>query len=300
MKHVTSKLPIPKKHTLTIASLNLLSKSENLNVRVDNLIKEVETLNIDVLCLQEILLTDTEMVKEKFKQFGFAHVAVGDPSLPAEVDDIKLLQQNIILSKHEIVETTLIDLNVEDLIKTRSPSAVCIKLNINGYNVHITTAHLAWSAVVEWKRIRQAEIISRHALHVRTNDPDSILILAGDLNAQENSSTLRYLKGLQESPSGTGTLWLDAWEMFGTEDNWVTSNPETFWGKAIAQRHSPTFTQLIPKRRIDYIMAYEWCYGQKGSPLSFDTFSKTETGTSDEVSDHYGVISKIYVPLNPN
>lgn len=96
--------------------------------------------------------------------------------------------------------------------------------------------------------------------------------------------------------SGESTVWVDSWVLHGTQDNWATSDPSSFWGSRTAAGVGLLNSGMIPKRRIDYIMSYDWCYGRHGSPLSFGVFGNELSFSCSDLSDHFGVFSDIYVP----
>jgi len=106
-------------------------------------------------------------------------------------------------------------------------------------------------------------------------------ILAGDFNAQNESTEIRYLKGLQ-SIDGSSAYFVDAWEFAGEGDGATWSHTNDF------ARGS-----LLPSRRIDYVFV--------GHPRMSDGAGLVEhcavvcNERVDDVwpSDHFGVFAEL-------
>ncbi len=276
-----------------IGSLNILNNADGLEERMIALAKHLKHKNFDALCLQEVL-GDSE---DTFDSITFLKRELGFPfSFAPEPVSVagSPLSGNAILSKHKFVNSFALNTEVEGASRESIPVAVSV-VNVNGRDIHILSAHLAWGGPNEWVRLRQAELVSAYAAGVFSEN--NIILLMGDLNTPSDSSTLRFLNGLQEGSSNkSGTLWVDAWKMFGNSDNEVTSDPDTVWGKNTAFNFRKlAFSEIMPKRRIDFLLSYEWCYGRHGSPLNFMRFAD-QAIDGVEISDHFGVSSDIYVP----
>lgn len=199
-----------------------------------------------------------------------------------------------IFTKNPETIYTPINLDIADRI-SEPVHALAAHIEYNGHDIHIINAHLAWGGNNEWVRLREAEKINAYVKSKLVNHPEAIFLLVGDLNTLETSSTVRYLKGLQEGTQPhLGAYWVDAWELHGNENNYITSDPETYWGVLTANGKGLTIPSLLPKRRIDYIFSYGWCYGKQGFPLNFNRFADKKT--VPEISDHYGIWSDIYIP----
>jgi endonuclease/exonuclease/phosphatase family metal-dependent hydrolase len=288
---------IPAADTLRVASLNLLNQPGNLQARLANLAAEVRALDLDVLCLQEVLAEADPMVADYLTQHTqLAHTHAAEPKWKAggaSYGTLTLTRKP--LTCHEQMTYAGIDARGSAIIP-----ATIVGIEHNGRTVHIINVHLAWGSQAEPVRMRQAELLNFWTERKRAADPDAIVLMLGDFNAEENNSVMRFLRGQQASALDFGTLWVDAWQMHGAPDNRITSEPETYWGEQTGARKSSLYNlDLIPKRRIDYILAYDWCYGKAGSPLTFQRFADTLTGDAKEISDHFGICSDIYVPRVP-
>jgi endonuclease/exonuclease/phosphatase family metal-dependent hydrolase len=275
-------------NTIRIASLNLLNNDHNLETRISNLVEELKIVDPDILCLQEVMDERTyhtlETIADKLGYKSTYH-AITVPQMHTGV-----LFGNAILTKTNLSTSHILDENNLDIFN--AAPIITTSFQHNGYNVHVINAHLAWGSNSSGLRTRQAEKISHYATQTRENDPHSIILFAGDLNALENSGTVRYLEGLDETRTGETTLWIDAWKANGTTNNNITSNPTTTLGILTASNFGGG-TDDYPKRRIDYIFSYGYCYGRAGYPKTFERFADND---NKEISDHYGIYADILLP----
>lgn len=274
-----------------VGTLNLWSHPYRLTERLSKLSEELVALNFDIIAIQEINHAHKEEIVEAFTSLGFTEYFVNEPTtLPDGTQ-----YGTAIFSKPFGVTYTPVAQFVEG-----SPAlpvnAIHAAIPYNNTVIHLFNAHLSWGSANEWVRVRQAELIDTYVKELETHYPEDSFILVGDLNATQETSTLRYLKGLQESPaSHRGTLWVDAWDLHGHEGNFITSDPDSVSGATTAAIVGLPKADLIIKRRIDYILSYGWCYGKQGYPLNFHRF--TDTQQDPEISDHFGLWSDIYIPV---
>lgn len=162
--------------------------------------------------------------------------------------------------------------------------------------VIVFSIHGAWGGHRENVREQKFLAINEHAaeLEAKYADRDPITVIAGDFNTRPDSSSMRFMRGLQ-SLHGQGTYWTDAWEALG-EGPGYTSDPTTKLAMQTALEGGIFLPQILPGRRIDYIMVKGWKYGKVGSPIeiTLDYTEKDEDGYT--VSDHYGLTTKIWNP----
>lgn len=274
--------------TVNVAQLNLLNNPDSFDKRLETLHSELQNRDIDFLCLQEVLVDKREQLEETLTGLGFVSSVYGETVLNKHGHS-----GNAIFSKHSHTWYEFVgfsSLGVDNTIP-----AVVARTKIFGTEVYVVTAHLAWGGNAEQVRLRQATLLSDYSERIYQQHPGSVIVLTGDFNAMEDNSTIRYLTGKQENHLEKSTYWVDAYKMHGSLDDWVTSDPCTFWGSSTARHVGILHPELIPSRRIDYIFSYGWCYGKPGSPLSFERFGTVLTGDEYELSDHYGLISRILV-----
>lgn len=288
------RMVVPGGELLRVGTLNLLNQPANLRQRLDGLTAEIERLDLDVLLLQEVLEQsepDTAAYLAEHTHLKYSHAAPPKKKPNEESYGNRILSRTKFLKKGD-ERFHVIFAGSHSII----PAAYGA-IEFNGRMVHIFNVHLVWGSAAEPLRMQQAEIMSSWASSIRREDSEAVILLGGDLNAQPQSSTFRFLTGQQSGDRGTGTLWVDAWSMWGTDENFITSDPETYWGGKTGARKSGLYNlDLVPKRRIDYLLAYDWVYGKEGSPLSFERWADQLTGDEREISDHFGVMVDFWVP----
>ena len=117
------------------------------------------------------------------------------------------------------------------------------------------------------------------------------MLIAGDLDATPDASSLRFLTGLQ-SLHGRSTCFIDAWVASGNTDPSHTWSCENDFTRELAER---LFGHNDVHRRIDCILI--------GSPLLYDGFAQVQkcevvlNRQSDGIwaSGHFGVYAEIRV-----
>jgi endonuclease/exonuclease/phosphatase family metal-dependent hydrolase len=146
--------------------------------------------------------------------------------------------------------------------------------------VSFTVTHLNWKLHHGW--VREQQVVALCDLVQRRQPKHGFPpILAGDLNAEPESSEIRYLRGLQ-SIGGWSVAYLDAWHVAGGPGpgiTWSNANP---WARA----------EREPDRRIDYIFAGLPRRDGLGQVLA------CRVVCDDEVegvwpSDHFGVYAEL-------
>lgn len=200
-------------------------------------------------------------------------------------------------------------------------------------SVYVYSGHFMWNMVNEHKRLLQLRMIASLAEYLRRHDPGSVFIIASDINTNEDAAGYAYIVGrqpgieipteyqskyqealrnavtaiLSESeraegtspllmPEAKGTFFVDAYSIAGQEDEWDTTDQgNNYWGHLTAQRHGIMCPEMLPQRRIDYILSHGWVYGKRGCPVSYNRFGepKPERGFMDPLSDHYGISATI-------
>ena len=122
------------------------------------------------------------------------------------------------------------------------------------------------------------------------------MVLAGNLHAEPDASSIRYLKGLETIWKATPSAWRDVWdELNGDRDN----------DRGIMQRVDVTAKYgrdlVLPAfrnpRRTTYFMVYDDAFGRKGTPVRIDR-NGTGSGLRDgtPLSDSYGIDVDFYCP----
>jgi endonuclease/exonuclease/phosphatase family metal-dependent hydrolase len=291
MINKTKYLPKPE-NSIRVASFNLLNKALNMETRLNSLIEELEVINPDVLCLQEVIETKDYPVLERLsEELGFVTYFTKRETKGAFGEE---LSGPAILSKTQEEHFSILDQSGIG-INSSLPQLPILTSSFmhNGYKIYVINTHLTWGSHSTGIRTRQAERISQYARGIREIEPQAVILLTGDFNCVEESTTIRFLKGLEETHTGENTLWVDAWAASGTPENAITSDPTFPLSLGTAKMFGVAHTDFTPKRRIDYIFSYEWCYGKAGYPLTFGRFADDR---NIEISDHFGIYSDISLP----
>lgn len=108
--------------------------------------------------------------------------------------------------------------------------------------IGFTVTHLNWKPHQGW--VRERQVVAVCALSRRRRSAHGFPpIIAGDFNAEPDSTEIRYIKGLH-ALDGRSVYYRDAWALAG-DGHGIT------WSNGNPYAHQP----LEPDRRIDYIFA---------------------------------------------
>jgi endonuclease/exonuclease/phosphatase family metal-dependent hydrolase len=149
-----------------------------------------------------------------------------------------------------------------------------------------TGGHDMFSTHLNWKLddgiTREAQVLEVHDFITAHADPVAALppILAGDFNAEPDSTEIRFLTGLA-TLNGRSTYYQDAWRVAGAGGagfTWDNRNP--YAGK-----------EREPDRRIDYVFV-GWRHDAKGSIESARVVCNRAL-TKTYPSDHFGLLAEI-------
>jgi endonuclease/exonuclease/phosphatase family metal-dependent hydrolase len=145
--------------------------------------------------------------------------------------------------------------------------------------ISFTATHLNWRPDHGWARERQAVAVCD--LSRRRRPPNGFPpILAGDFNAEPDSTEVRYIKGLH-ALDGRSAHFHDAWAIAGDGAGITWSNRNPYARLA-----------LEPDRRIDYIFAGRPLPNGLGLIESCRVVcDKPEDGVWP--SDHFGVYAEL-------
>ena len=282
---------------LRVASINLMHNPVKFEERIELFKKNIEELQPDILCLQEVQTNAKSSIIDFLKEeLGYTYAHVG-----TDVQDkySEARFANAILTNIENVDFKNMPLGISGT-GHQYASAVIANFKKNNKDVHVMSVHLAWGGENEHLRLHQANIIAREADRLTARGEHPIVVIGGDFNCEPDSETMRYLYGKEVGTVHKGTYWVDAWKLHGNTSNSVTNDPQMPLGKLTARRVGIPFPSLIPKRRIDYILVHGWAHGRQGSPLNFKRWADAEDYKTLTVSDHYGVASDIYIPKENN
>lgn len=299
----------PESRTFRVASLNLMNSTARLEERYALLLQELERLQPDALCLQEVLVEERTRLDSMLRTVGFQSSAYSTPLISdVVVGGGSISYGNAIFTRAGEDQVTFHELSFDAdhdrlaLPPTRfglNPSIIAI-LNLGeaGGEVQVMSSHFAWGQGAEATRLLQASVVDEYAEQVIHRNPAAVVIMGADMNCVPESATARFLHGFHPNLELKSTHWVDTWRMWGTPENEFTSVPATnSWSHATAvnaasalQGVAQVRPELVPARRIDYLLSYGWVYGRRGGPLNHNLWAERSYGGL-EISDHAGIVS---------
>jgi endonuclease/exonuclease/phosphatase family metal-dependent hydrolase len=150
-----------------------------------------------------------------------------------------------------------------------------------------------WELDAEEARERQALEVTDLDRRHRTALPT---IIAGDLNAGPEASSIRYLSGLQ-SLNGHSVRYHDAWTVAGQGPGhtWTVDNP------VAAVEIDALVGQPGHRRRIDYVfVGSAHAHPQAVTRVLAADLVGTQPVDGVWLSDHYGVVADLEVDVRPS
>lgn len=221
---------------LRVLTLNLWNLSGDWRARREEILLWLRRLEPDVVCLQEVI-DDGQRNTARWlaERSGYTGCVFGGGAI-----DGRMQFGNAILSRQAI------DLDATYALpndpRPEGVDRVLVHARTAGVDVFCThlTSLYPFGNLRERQVLRIDELITEHA------DPSASLppILAGDFNAEPDSTEIRFLTG-STSLEGRSTYFQDAWRVAGgREPGWTWSNANPF---AEAEHE--------PDRRIDYVFS---------------------------------------------
>lgn len=241
---------------MKIITLNTWGTYGPYQKRWDFFLKEMETVEPDLLCLQEVVeRTLTERIKRTF-----------------------LLSYSIESYEAGLVILSRLPIFLEELLKYKcvSPTeredrrAIIARLKMGGQEMILANTHLSWKGEDEPTRLAQVKellgVIERRGCPA---------LLAGDLNDTPESQPLQEIK-----KAG----YFDLLELLHPGERnltWDNRNP-------FIQSHSVKF----PDRQIDFLFLHKELLAQHPPQISEIVFNRSN---KDGIypSDHYGILAEI-------
>lgn len=264
---------------LRVVTLNLDANPDRAMARLLAASKEVDRLQPEILCVQEVVDLDGTSTAE----------------LLAAMCGYKVASQS------RTGEAVLTRLSVRKAWGVTLPDgggragAALALVSTGCHEYLVASAHFGWGSGKENERLRQAMALDAEFASVapleqpRDGSAVTIGVIAGDLNAEPGAASLGWLTG-KTVERDKSTLWTDAW-LRGTGDG-VTSDPQNMWAPRTALSVGISDPQMLPQRRIDYVLVRGYAYGRPGAPLAAEVVA-TQPWTGLLPSDHYGVLAEL-------
>lgn len=290
------KAVIPVNEQVRISTLNLLHNPELLDERVSFLCQNLKRTAPDILCLQEVIFDSGEnsvYLKNIAAETGLEVVS----SLTQHESRTGRMSGTAILSSLETISSGSFFLDNADPGATNQHASYAVLKHTLGSAVIVITAHLHWGGENEFGRLTQLIAINNKAKEFLSTYAHlkPVVLLTGDFNAAPDGDAIRYMTGKGVVTGHKGAFWTDAWSTLGNADNEFTMVPDNHWARETAFGCGIEVPELMPKRRIDYIMSYGWTYGSHGSPLTFDKDYDGISPAGYPISDHIGLTADYWI-----
>ncbi|HZF48461.1 MAG TPA: endonuclease/exonuclease/phosphatase family protein [Polyangiaceae bacterium] len=261
---------------LRVLTLNIWNRSGPWEKRLELIRAGVRELDPDIIGLQEVICHDDRSQAVDIGgdlgydiAFGVAH----DYGAGVHFG-------NAVLSRWPIQKTGVTPLPSGDSNESRS--LLFAEVASPHGKIPFFVTHLNWK--FHEGVLREAQVLAIANEIKRTTPIDGLPpILVGDLNAQPESSEIRFLKGLQ-SLSGQSFYMADCFEQAGHGPG-ITFDANRNPFAAVTQEYP---------RRIDYVFVRGPDDRGRGKPLAASVvFEEVVDGVA--ATDHYGVVAEISI-----
>ncbi|MHB8467897.1 MAG: endonuclease/exonuclease/phosphatase family protein [Acidimicrobiales bacterium] len=255
---------------LRVLTLNLWNLSGDWRSRRVAVMSVLQAAEPDFVCLQEV------MENEQGNQAAWLAGELGGWSVAYDgvpFGDTRF--GNAVLSRWPIDESSSVRLpHVRDDLEV--PRLV---MHARSDGIDVFSTHLSWQ--LHDAALRERQVVAlRRFVEEHTDATASIgPIVAGDLNAEPDSTAVRYLTGLA-SLDGSSMYLQYAWRLAGD------GGPGLTW----SNRNPHAALDQEPDRRIDYILSGFHGRAGEGRPIECRVVADTPL---DGVwpSDHFGVLA---------
>ena len=258
---------------LRVLTLNIWNLSGPWRDRRSEIVAWLGHIDADIVCLQEIVDDGARCTAQWLADAaGYAHVVWGGVEVRPGMTFGPAIMSRWPIESHATYA----------LPNDPGPTDIArVLLHARTRGVDMFTTHL--TSLYPSGRLRELQCVAIDELVRQHADPNAALppILAGDFNAEPDSTEIRFLCGLA-SIDGKSTYWQDAWRVAGGRDpGWTWDNRNPF----AAAEHEPN-------RRIDYVFSGWRRDGGAGCVESCRVVcDRSFSGTFP--TDHFGVFAEI-------
>ena len=267
---------------MRLATWNLWWKFGPWEARQHPIAIEIETVDADVLCLQEVWADNDADQAELLATSTGCFVA-----RTTNAEGVAHRFGNAVLSRWPILHHHTVVLPGSDGAPSHRSALFC-QIDVPGaaHPWWIVSTHLEWRYSASLLRQRQLETIVKECERVRSLAPDTIVVIGGDFNAVAESDEIRRLTGLS-APYGESMVFSDGWAS-------VTDDPGHTWSRANPHSSNAQW----PRRRLDAVFVSWPRPKPTGNPIAAELFGLVPRPTGEGVaeivpSDHYGVVVEL-------
>lgn len=233
------------------------------------------TSNHDAVLLQEVHPDMVNILQQKAERWGWV-VNVGQAR-----QHPTYIYMNVTLTKEPGTVSTGIVPEVLEGIQVPY-------LGVTLKDIVLFNVHFPWGSAAEHSRLMSAVHLS---LLASEQNPDHLVVMGGDLNAVPESSTVRYLRGL-DAYNTESVYWTDLW--LGSQPP-ATARKTGGWAEDIAHHVGCEYPERMPNRTVDYLMTYGWNHGRRGDIEYVGLFGSEPDILPNgySLSDHHGVTARV-------
>lgn len=261
---------------MKIATLNLWHNELERETRLRRVASFALDENLDVLCVQEVVPFGDLSAAEVLSEMSGLYLSTPARTFTGEVADV------CILSKHKTPSGELVP------VGSRGRYVAASVVPAGGEELLVISAHLTWGGTGAGARLDECRgIVGWVDEKLGVSESERPAVLCGDLNAEPHHEAVRYLTGA--TAHQPDTLWTDAWVRPAepTDPGW-TSSPLNRYARHTARiarsgRDAVVRDDMLPPRRIDYIMSRGWRHGRRFTPYNTRVVDRG-------MSDHYAVV----------
>ncbi len=259
---------------LRVLTLNIWNLSGDWRARRQAVAAVVRSCEPDIVCLQEVV------ENERGNQADWLAGALGGWAVAytgAPLDAGPTRFGNAVLSRRPIDVTARVDLPYNE--DEREVQRVVLHARTGGVDVFCT--HLSWQ--LHDAALREREALALVRFVSERSDPAAPVgpVVAGDFNAEPDSTVIRYLCGLA-TLDGTSTYLQDAWRLAGD------GGPGLTWSNA--NPHASLDQE--PERRLDYVFSGFHGPAGGGRPVACRVVADAPV-EGVWPSDHFGVLADL-------
>jgi endonuclease/exonuclease/phosphatase family metal-dependent hydrolase len=239
---------------------------------IEAVVKVLTTIRPDILGIVE--MGDESMLEDLQKRLKAAGVDLPHREWLQAADEVRHV---CLLSRFPIVERKSrgdisFDLNGKVERFNRGILDVTVEVNPN-YRLRLVGAHLKSRRTVDeydeaWMRAKEAWFLSEHLDRILEADPQTNLLLYGDLNDTKNNYPIREIIGKK----GTPNYMMDLWLRDSRNERWTH-----YWKTADEYA------------RIDYIMVSPGMVKE----INFEKSGINESSFWNDASDHRAIYTTI-------
>jgi endonuclease/exonuclease/phosphatase family metal-dependent hydrolase len=258
---------------LRILTLNIWNLSGDWSSRRHAILALLRRCEPDVVCLQEVVANERGNQADWLASElgGWSVAYAGEP--PHAAADVRF--GNAVVSRWPITASSWAHLPYEP--DEQEVRRLVVHARTEGIDVFST--HLSWQLHDAALRERQVQELTRF-ISKQAGESDPLgPVVAGDFNAEPDSTAIRYLTGLG-SLDGASTYFQDAWRLAGD------GGPGLTW----SNRNPHAVVDQEPDRRIDYIFSGFHGRTGMGRPVECAVVAD-EPVEGVWASDHFGVLA---------